>query len=389
MPPPPATSKPKRGRVVTIFSIECRFGLPLGSAFVLSTNTVQAAVFLVREFAPVEFVDPSNQLEQAQGQSSTLPFRTAQPIALPDTQDVFFQAMTVTSKEADLKSPEVVQGLLAKASILAVFNPLGNAASLRSRMCTEIAIAAESTDREWQRLPKGQLDSRHVEAWDEFVRTYQMITADVRPPLWGDSHRLVVVKQGWVPYDEGPAEEDARTRLASAIPPVPIDRHQVSSSYSQEGTFSFDRTGADEVMRRYLLEGHPVPLGRETLSGALRAVDLHRSGKTAVIECTIAVEVAVSELVAAEKLKRGVSKKKLDEYKKEIGIGYQLNVDLPMLLAPLSAEERGLIGAVDAIRKRRNAVIHEGAQPDREEGQRAVAAVREFLNFLRVRGYLV
>ena len=337
----------------------------------------------------MEFVDPANQLEQASEPSATLPFRTTKPIALPDTKDVFFQAMTVTSTDADLKSPDVLQGLLAKPSLLAVFNPLGHAASLRTRMSTEIAIAVESTDREWQRLHKGQFDSRHIEAWDEFVRTYQMITADVRPPLWGDSHRLVIVKQGWVTYDPGIAEEDVRIRLASTIPPVPIDRHQVISSYSQEGTFPFERVAADEVMRRYLSEGRPVPLSRETLSGALRAVDLYRSGKTAVIECTIAIEAAVSELVADEKLKRGVSKKKLDEYKKEVGIGYQLNVDLPMLLAPLTPQERGLIGAVDSIRKRRNAVIHEGAQPDREEGQRAVAVVRDFLNFLRVRGYLV
>jgi hypothetical protein len=389
MPNPPTVSKPKRGRVVTIFSRDCRFGLALGTPYILSVNSVQAAVWLLREFTPVEFVDPSNRLESSPEASSPFPFRTTKPIALPDTKDIFFQALTLTSKDKDLKSPEVLESILANASFLAVFNPLDDAASLRSQMCTEIAITVECSDREWQRLPKGQLDVRYIDVWDEFVRTYQMITADVRPPLWDDNHRLFVVKQGWVEYELAVAENEPFIRLNHTIPPVPIDRHQVSSTYSQDGTFQFDRATADEKMRRYLSENHPVPLGRETLSGAIRAVDLHRSGKTAVIECTIAVEVSVSQLVAAEKLKRGVSKRKLDEYKKEVGIGYQLNVDLPMLLAPLTLEERGLIGAVDAIRKRRNEVIHEGAQPDREEGQRAVKTVRDFLNFLHSRGHLV
>lgn len=216
-----------------------------------------------------------------------------------------------------------------------------------------------------------------------------MTTADVRPPLWGDSHRLTVVKQGWVPYEFESTITEASGRVAEDLPPVLCERHQILTSYSQDGAFPFDKKDADDVIRRYLAESRPVPLGRETLSGALRAVDLFRSGKTAIIECTIAVEVSVSEIVAEEKLRRGVSKKKLDEYKKEVGIGYQLNVDLPMLLSPLTPEERGLIGAVDAIRKRRNEVIHQGAQPDREEGRRAVKAVREFLEFLRSRGHLV
>ena len=84
-----------------------------------------------------------------------------------------------------------------------------------------------------------------------------------------------------------------------------------------------------------------------------------------------------------------MSKKKLDEYKKEVGLGYQLNVDLPMILAPLTIDERGIIGAADAVRKRRNLIVHEGVQPTREEGQQAVSAVRVLLDFLHSRGYRV
>jgi hypothetical protein len=278
---------------------------------------------------------------------------------------------------------------MADARVLVVFEPLGTSASLRSCLSTEIAIVVECTEAEWKALPPGQFDERHADVWDEFVRTYHMVTADVRPPFWNDGHRLMVVKQGWVPYEQAAEQLEWAARLASPCAALPVDRYRIAFSYGQEGTFQFDPSVADEVIRRYLAEGHPVPLSRESLSGAQRAVDLHRTGKTAVIECTIAMEVAVEQVVTSAKLKGGVSRKKLDEYKKEVGLGYQLNVDLPMILAPLTDDERGIIGAADAVRKRRNRIVHQGEQPTREEGQQAVSAVRALLDFLRSRGYTV
>ena len=376
------------GRVFTIFEIDCRFGLPLGCPFLLQVAGNNASVVLLRELAPLEFVDPSNYLEIDLGKDATRPFRCARPVALPETKDVALQAMTVVPRDTKLDSPEATRAAMANATLLAIFEPLGMAASLRSRLSTEVAIVVERTHPEWSALGKGQFDESHAEIWDEFIRTYHMVTGDVRPPLWNDSHRLMVVKQGWIPY-ETTSESDWKKRIAVPAEQIPIDRHRVVSSYAQEGTFSFDRAEADAIMRRYFADARPVPLGRETLSGALRAVDLNRSGKTAVVECTIALEIAVSEVVTAAKLKGGVSKKKLDEYKKEVGIGYQLNVDLPIILAPFSDADRQILGAADAVRKRRNQIIHEGTQATREEGQQAVAAVRALLNLLHTKGYLV
>jgi hypothetical protein len=291
--------------------------------------------------------------------------------------------------DINLKSPDSLRAAMAEARVLVVFGPLGNAASLRSCLSTEIAIAVECTQAEWEALPKGKFDERHAEVWDEFVRTYHMVTADVRPPFWNDGHRLMVVKQGWIPYEQEAEQLEWTARLALPCEALPIDRHRIAFSYAQEGTFQFEVSAADDFTRRHLAEGHPVPLSRETLSGAQRAVDLHRTGKTAVIECTIAIEIAVEQVVTSAKLKGGVSKKKLDEYKKEVGLGYQLNVDLPMILAPLTIDERGIIGAADAVRKRRNLIVHEGVQPTREEGQQAASAVRVLLDFLHSRGYRV
>jgi hypothetical protein len=344
---------------------------------------------LNREAAPIEFIDPANSLSASRPGASSSPFVTSRPVSLPETDKIFFQALTLAPADTKLDSPEKVDQLLSAANIMVVFDPLGQAASLRSRLTTEILVLVECSEADWKLLPKGKLDTTHIDVWDEFVKTYHMITSDVRPPFWNDSHRLMIVKQGWVPYTSETESLEWTQRLVYRLDPVPIDRHEVNSAYAQEGQFRFDRSQADDLMRRYFAAGAPVPLGRETLSGALKATDVHRSGKTAIIECTIALEVAVAEVVAQAKLKLGVSKKKLDEYKKEVGLGYQLNVDLPMILAPLADSDRQLIGAADAVRKRRNEIIHQGAQATQEEGSQAVAAVRALLDLLRSRGHTV
>jgi hypothetical protein len=378
-----------RGRIFTVFDVECRFGLALGRPFLLQSAGKQAAVLLSKESAPLEFIDPTNSLSPAFRETADRPFSLSKPVALPDTKEIFVQALTMVNRDIDFKSPKAVRAALADANLLVIFEPLGAAASVRSRLSTQVAIAVECKQAEWEALPKGTFDESFAEIWNEFVRTYHMVTADVRPPFWDDGHRLVIVKQGFVAYGPNADELSWEKRLALPCPAIPVDRHRVVSSYAQEGTFQFNKVQADAVMRRYLREGQPVPLCRETLAGAQRAADLHRSGKTAVIECTIALEIAVAEVVNAAKLKGGVSRKKLDEYKKEVGLGYQLNVDLPLTLSPLSDEERGIIGAADAIRRQRNQIVHEGAQPTREEGQKAVVAVRALLDFLRSRGYKV
>ncbi|MBL8288631.1 MAG: hypothetical protein JNL85_11670 [Rubrivivax sp.] len=372
-----------------MFDVECRFGLPLRKAFALQVRGDRAAVVLLRERAPLEFVDPTNSVVSAVGSSQSRPFALAKPLALPATDKVYFQAMTLGSKDTKFDSPEAVQALMSNASILAVFDPLETAVSLRSKIGTEVAIVVERTEAEWKALGPSKFDEAHSAIWDEFVRTYQMVTADVRPPYWNDGHRLLIVKQGWVRYDEPAQALDWQARLTLPCEAIPIDRHRVSSSYAMEGKFQFDTQAATAMIERYFAAGVPVPLSRETLAGAQRAVDLHRSGKTAIVECTIALEIAVAEVVSAAKVKAGVSKKKLDEYKKEIGLGYQVNVDLPMLLAPLSDDERQVLGAADAVRKRRNEIIHAGAQPTREEGEQAVKAVRTLLDLLRSRGFKV
>ena len=192
----------RSGRIFTIFSVDCRFGLPVRKPFFLHASGQRAAVILLREFAPLEFVDPSNSLDPAWESEDKPGFRLAKPVAIPETDKVYVQWIGMVPTDINLKSPDSLRAAMAEARVLVVFEPLGNAASLRSCLSTEIAIAVECTQAEWEALPKGKFDERHAEVWDEFVRTYHMVTADVRPPFWNDGHRLMVVKQGWIPYEQ-------------------------------------------------------------------------------------------------------------------------------------------------------------------------------------------
>lgn len=152
---PQTSVKPRPGRIVTVFSIDCRFGLPLGQPYSLRVKGVESAIWLVREFSAMEFVDPSNQVMPSIGQDGSVPYQTSKPVVLPETKNVLFQAMTVRSRDKDLQSTEVLSG----SSVLVIFDPLENAASLRTRLCTEIVIAVEGSEREWIQAPKDMLTS--------------------------------------------------------------------------------------------------------------------------------------------------------------------------------------------------------------------------------------
>lgn len=373
------------GRLFTNFTRACSFRLPTQQPYVLTCKGFKAAIVLERELAPVEFIDPTNRFE-LQYRGSDLIAWPVKPVSLPDTKDIQYQFLCFPSEDLkrriadDPTRPEVREEMMQDSSALVVFDARGERQTLRSFLATEVTITIECREKE---IPSEGLDDRYVEVWNEFVRTYHTLTMDVAAPLWDTFEGVIVIKQSWVAYPESAAALQPDARLTAGGDRGSFKRYVIAGA-----TFippKVDEVALDAAMRAIFAEGIPVPLSRQTLSGAQRAVSVNRSGKTAVIEAALAMEILVSELVIQHKLsvKDGVSKKKLDEYKKEVGIAYKLNVDLPMILAPMSPEDRQVLAAADAVRKLRNDVVHNTAQPTHEQGEKAVKAVRELFNMLR------
>jgi hypothetical protein len=372
----------RNGRIFSVFTIDTRFGLPLLKPYVFECIGRMVAVTLLKEITALDFVDPTNSIEIVP--AATPPFRFSKPIGVPGTEEIYMQQMSA-GPEGAFDSQESMSAMLSRSLTLLVFDPLTTEASVRTRLSTRVVAAVECREADWQALGN-ELDATYPLIWDEFVKAYQRVTSDSRPPLWDENHRLVVIQQGWVPYSAADSEKDEIHRLQLPAE-IGVHRFSVMSTYHREGLFNFELDDADKKLRQFFSTKKPVPLSSVILARAHRAVDTHRSGATAIIEATIALEIAVSRTLTEIKLQKGVAKRKLNDYAKEVGIGYQMNVEIPLLLGPLSDKEKEIIGIADAVRKQRNDVVHKGVQPSREEGQAAVAAVHAVLELLRLRQF--
>jgi hypothetical protein len=126
----------------------------------------------------------------------------------------------------------------------------------------------------------------------------------------------------------------------------------------------------------------------ESYDGLLRAFEelsVNENPKWALLDAFMVTELAVARFVNEAKIAKGVSKKKLAEYRRDIGISYMLNVDLPLLLCPLTIKEGKTLQDVDTVRTKRNKVVHEGAPVSKEEALHAINAAKVLLDMFHDR----
>ncbi len=126
----------------------------------------------------------------------------------------------------------------------------------------------------------------------------------------------------------------------------------------------------------------------ENYDGLLRAFEelsVNENPKWALLDAFMMMELAAARFVNDAKIAKGVSKTKLEEYRRDIGISYMLNVDLPLLLCPLSVKERQTIQEADAVRHTRNKVVHAGGVVSKEAALHAISAANNLLDLLKSR----
>lgn len=110
--------------------------------------------------------------------------------------------------------------------------------------------------------------------------------------------------------------------------------------------------------------------------------------KLAVVQVCLACEIALSQKYWGFLQGRGVSKKKLDDNKKEITFSQLLNIHLfTMCDVPSLAGSEKILAAVNWARKVRNDVVHEGKTDEEFTTQRvleAIDAAERLLAFLHI-----
>ena len=136
------------------------------------------------------------------------------------------------------------------------------------------------------------------------------------------------------------------------------------------------------ILSQLLPKGFLVTEEHRLLSKAYEELDLHQNYKYALLESFITAEMVISKFLREIKLSKGVSKGKLKEYKSEVGIGYQTNIELPAFLDNLTPNERKILGEINRIRSIRNDVVHEGKAVSEKEALDAVNATASLISML-------
>jgi hypothetical protein len=88
--------------------------------------------------------------------------------------------------------------------------------------------------------------------------------------------------------------------------------------------------------------------------------------------------------VRAESIRRGVSKNKLDDNRKEMTYSWALNIGLALCFSPAQRPRDGLIAAMNAARSKRNDLMHEAAfNMTRDELGQLITDTKEYVSALK------
>lgn len=104
---------------------------------------------------------------------------------------------------------------------------------------------------------------------------------------------------------------------------------------------------------------------------ALEEIHIKKNFKYALLEVFIFVEQIIVKALKSIKLSKGISKTTIKDFEKEVGIGYFLNIEIPLVLDSYK-ENQTLFQNIDKVRKKRNNVVHRGETVSESEAKFAL-----------------
>jgi hypothetical protein len=104
----------------------------------------------------------------------------------------------------------------------------------------------------------------------------------------------------------------------------------------------------------------------------------------AFLQAVIAAEIATARAVRAECIKRGVSKNKLDDARKEMTYSWALNIGLPLCFPAAVRPNATLVAAMNAARSKLNDLMHEALfNMTREQLGQLLTDTKEYVKALK------
>lgn len=121
---------------------------------------------------------------------------------------------------------------------------------------------------------------------------------------------------------------------------------------------------------------------KEIFIKAQEEIYINKNFKYALLEVFIFVEQILVRALKTIKISKGISNQTIKNFNKEVGIGYMLNVEIPLVIEDYALHKE-VFSNVDKIRKKRNDVVHNGETVSEEEARFAVDNSYTLYNLLK------
>lgn len=116
----------------------------------------------------------------------------------------------------------------------------------------------------------------------------------------------------------------------------------------------------------------------ELLSSGIMQLNYFKNYKLALLECFVAVEVAVVRITNEILEEEGISKTKISEFKQAIDLAYRMDVLLRLFFS-FNKKEDEFVNKMGRARSIRNNIMHNNKIADEEEIKILINEIREFL----------
>lgn len=226
-----------------------------------------------------------------------------------------------------------------------------------------------------------------VDYWKEllvrFLSHYKLITHDVGVEY---PERILsnipVPAVAIVPYSAAelamePVERLSTTRSVRFTYP----NHDIGELFGRAMDPTWDLKASQRILQERLTQDRPIATGESTLLEAYDELRTRQNPKFALLLAFFGIEESVSSFLKSWKLNSGVSNTVLGRYSKDVGIGYRIEVELPIALGG-EATATPIIERANRIRKKRNGVVHKGEGVTEQEALDAITALHELLALL-------
>lgn len=225
---------------------------------------------------------------------------------------------------------------------------------------------------------------------NHFLNAYRIATGDIKIQLASTYHskEILTHERCWK-YDNDDLILEPEARMNSVkrmgILKMPLVELSLGDFRKNESKATYPIEENTNKLLNYILEEEHGFWSIDILLKAKEELYHNHNYRYALLDAFIFIESITSQFIDEIKIAKGISKRKLKEMEREVGISYKINIELPLILENLSLHEKDILRMVDGTRSIRNNVVHKGANVTKAQAEEAIQGAERLMDVLMKR----